>query len=128
MEIHLERMKNSPRKRGANGGQRRGAGRPVKKETIVLINLKEKIKNHGLEEVEWSDKNGKITRLSRVEILLHKLFELGEDGNTAAIQMYLDRTAGKVPQTVGEDADQPFHSLRSLISLAENLDGKPESN
>lgn len=113
--MQAESLKKSKKIRGKNGGARPGAGRPKIEELQVVLSLKEKVKRHGLEEVNLKTREGQIIKLTRIEALLEKLYELGLRGNTHAIAAYLDRTAGPVAQLVGEDPENKFSSFSDAV-------------
>lgn len=69
---------------------------------IQIKQLKERIANHGFEEVDISVGNGAFERLSRVEAIMNVLFDEGiNKHNIYAVKEYLDRTIGKPAQEIG---------------------------
>lgn len=92
------------------GGVRPNSG---KKKTVQehINDAYDLIANHAMTEVDVQiiDKQNpgevKIVKMTRVEALTQKLFSLGNGGNVAAINAYLDRFAGKPKQSIEHTGD-----------------------
>ena len=75
---------------GKNGGYRPGSGRKPDLDARALKEAMQAIKNHGMKIPDDSSK------LTRIEMIYNKLYELGMDNNNiAALKEYLDRQLGK---------------------------------
>lgn len=101
-----------------HGGSRKNSGRKLKSDNKKVIEMKEIIEGHGLEEETI---NGK--KLARVAILLTVLFREGAKGNITAIKEYLDRQLGKSKESVELKNEDGREFKISISTVGSKNDG-----
>lgn len=93
--------------RGKNGGARPGSGRKPLASLKVINDLKQELSIHASTMVDVTTKEGRILKLTRLQILLDTLYkEAVESKNVSAIKEYLDRMFGKSVQPIQGPGDE----------------------